>query len=128
WRRRADRTAMHDAQTSILSRGGAALFRRMDVGDFRQAALRLGHWRRGRDFGLLSLRIVHIRIAHVTPLGRRNWLPKQPRDAINVPVAEPFGRLRRCRVTPFPEGASHARDPYPEFRFQPRLWRRQEAG
>jgi hypothetical protein len=39
----------------------------------------------------LSLRIVHIRIAHVMALGRRNWLPEQPRDAVNVPVTEPLG-------------------------------------
>jgi ElaB/YqjD/DUF883 family membrane-anchored ribosome-binding protein len=58
---------MHDAQTSILSRGGAALFRWINAWrDFRQAALWLGH-RRRRDFRLLSLRFVHVRA-----LGCRN--------------------------------------------------------
>ena len=55
----------------------------MNVGDFRRAALWLGHrWRR-RDFGLLSLRFVH-----GTVLVR---LPEQPRDAVIVPVAELLG-------------------------------------
>src|ERR1700688_1101388 len=77
---------MHDTQTSNLSRGGAALFRRMDVRDFRQAALWLGHRQRRRDFGLFSLRIIH-----VTAFGCRKWLPEQHRDAAIVPVAEPLG-------------------------------------
>ena len=64
------------------------------------ARSQLGHRRRWRDFGLLSLRFVH-----GTALGRRNWLPDQPRGAVIVPVCRTFGGLQRCRWKPFPEGA-----------------------
>jgi ElaB/YqjD/DUF883 family membrane-anchored ribosome-binding protein len=80
----------------------------MDVGDFRQAALWLGHRRRRWNFGLLSLRIIH-----VTAFGRRNWLSEQPRDTTNVPVAEPLADSGVVPRHHFPR-----KHPMPETRTQ----------